>query len=917
MGWVFADVIVPLPLANSYTYRLPADMEGEVQVGSRVIVPFGQKKFYTAIVIRLHNTPPEGDYQVKPVTEVLDPHPIVTPAQLAFWQWVAEYYLCTLGDVYKAALPSGMKLESETRIELNLDFSPTEEKFLPNEEKIFSLLTDEKERTVAQIEKETGIKNALPAINALLRKEAIFVKEEVKRTYKPKTETRIRLSAEALRFRSSGVQKFRSTDNTYANMQAELSSELLSEVSLLHSYTPEETLKYRSTDNTHANMQAELSSELLSEASLLHSCTSEETLKDRSTDNTHANMQAELSSELLNSCTPELLSSLKRAPKQQQLLTTFLKMGVESVSKKELLATSGASSTILNQLIEKGIFESYTHEIGRLGKTDALSAPLPLNPLNPYQTEAFNRINDSFATKHVCLLHGVTSSGKTEIYIHLIQQALTEGKQVLYLLPEIALTTQITERLRRVFGSRLGVYHSKFPDEERVEIWQKQLSAEPYDIILGVRSSVFLPFQRLGLVIVDEEHENTYKQQDPAPRYHARNGAIVLASMQGAKVLLGTATPSIESYYNALTGKYALVTLTHRHQSIQLPEIQVVDIAELRHKRRMNGPFSPELLSHMRHALEQGEQIILFQNRRGFAPMVECKTCGWVPRCKNCDVSLTFHRGLNQLTCHYCGYTYQIPATCPACESEDIRHRGFGTERIEESIQQIFPDARVARMDLDTTRTRQAYERIIRDFQAHQTDILIGTQMVSKGLDFEHVSVVGILDADTMMNFPDFRSHERAFQLMAQVAGRAGRKHRQGLVILQTRSKDAPVIHQVVANDYASLYDDQLAERLLFRYPPYYRLIYIYLKHRHDDLVNTLANEMAMHLRTIFGDRILGPDAPPVARVQTLYIRKIMLKMETSASLPKVRQQLRLIRQQILADPRFRSCIIHFDVDPC
>ena len=845
LGWVYADVIVPLPLANSYTYRLPADMEGEVQVGSRVIVPFGQKKFYTAIVIRLHNTPPEGDYQVKPVTEVLDPHPIVTPAQLAFWQWVAEYYLCTLGDVYKAALPSGMKLESETRIELNLDFSPTEEKFLPNEEKIFSLLTDEKERTVAQIEKETGIKNALPAINALLRKEAIFVKEEVKRTYKPKTETRIRLSAEALKLRSSEVQKFRSTDNT------------------------------------------------------------------------HANMQAELSSELLNSCTPELLNSLKRAPKQQQLLTTFLKMGVESVSKKELLATSGASSTILNQLIEKGIFESYTHEIGRLGRTDALSAPLPLNPLNPYQTEAFNRINESFATKHVCLLHGVTSSGKTEIYIHLIQQALTEGKQVLYLLPEIALTTQITERLQRVFGSRLGVYHSKFPDEERVEIWQKQLSAEPYDIILGVRSSVFLPFQRLGLVIVDEEHENTYKQQDPAPRYHARNGAIVLASMQGAKVLLGTATPSIESYYNALTGKYALVTLTHRHQSIQLPEIQVVDIAELRHKRRMNGPFSPELLSHMRHALEQGEQIILFQNRRGFAPMVECKTCGWVPRCKNCDVSLTFHRGLNQLTCHYCGYTYQIPATCPACESEDIRHRGFGTERIEESIQQIFPDARVARMDLDTTRTRQAYERIIRDFQAHQTDILIGTQMVSKGLDFEHVSVVGILDADTMMNFPDFRSHERAFQLMAQVAGRAGRKHRQGLVILQTRSKDAPVIHQVVANDYASLYDDQLADRLLFRYPPYYRLIYIYLKHRHDDLVNTLANEMAMHLRTVFGDRILGPDAPPVARVQTFYIRKIMLKMETSASLPKVRQQLRLIRQQILTDPRFRSCIIHFDVDPC
>lgn len=812
---LYADVIVPLPLANSYTYRLPADMAGEIQVGSRVIVPFGQKRYYTAIVIRLHNTPPEGDYAIKSVTEVLDSHPVVFPNQLDLWKWIAEYYLCTLGDVYKAALPSGMKLESETRIELNPDFSPTEEKFLPNEEKIYFLLTDNKERSVAQVEKETGIKNALPAIHALLHKEAVFVKEEVKRTYKPKTETCIRL----------------------------------------------------------ANA-------------------------DRGEDALH-----------------QLLDHLKRAPKQQQLLMDFIGMESATVSKKELLAVSGTSPAILAQLIEKGIFESYAQEIGRLkgGGIDTV----PLNPLNSYQTEAYEKIRTGFADKNVCLLHGVTSSGKTEIYIHLIHQALKEGRQVLYLLPEIALTTQITERLKHVFGSQLGIYHSKFPDEERVEIWQKQLSAEPYNIILGVRSSVFLPFRRLGLVIVDEEHENTYKQQDPAPRYHARSAAIVLASMQGAKVLLGTATPSIESYYNALTGKYALVTLTHRHQSIRLPQIEVVDTAELRHKRRMTGPFSPVLLGYMRQALDLGEQIILFQNRRGFAPMVECKTCGWIPRCKNCDVSLTYHRGLNQLTCHYCGYTYQIPATCPACESEDIRHRGFGTERIEENIRQIFPDARVARMDLDTTRTRQAYERIILDFQRHQTDILIGTQMVSKGLDFEHVSVVGILDADSMMNFPDFRSHERAFQLMAQVAGRAGRKHKQGLVVLQTRSKDAPVIRQVVANDYAALYDDQLAERLLFRYPPYYRLIYVYLKHRQDDLVNTLANEMGMLLRRIFGDRILGPDAPPVSRVQTFYIRKIMLKVETSASLAKVRQQLQLVRQQMLADPRFRSCVIHFDMDPC
>lgn len=814
LGWIYADVIVPLPLANSYTYRLPHEMAGQVQVGSRVVVPFGQKKFYTAIVIRLHNTPPEGGYEIKSVAEVLDPHPIVLPNQLGFWQWIADYYLCTLGDVYKAALPSGMKLESETRIELNPDFSPTEEKFLPNEEKIFSLLADNKERTVAQIEKETGIKNALPAIHTLLGKEAIFVKEEVKRTYKPKTEMWVRFKE----------------------------------------------------------------------------CRSEERTA--------------------------LLDSLKRAPKQQQLLATFINMGDGPVSRKELLAASGATPAILAQLIEKGILEQYAHEIGRLKNgNDALM--LPLNPLNPYQHEAFNRINESFRDKNICLLHGVTSSGKTEIYIHLIQQALQRGEQVLYLLPEIALTTQITERLKRVFGARLGVYHSKFPDEERVEIWQKQLSDESYDIILGVRSSVFLPFKNLGLVIVDEEHENTYKQQDPAPRYHARNAAIVLASMLKAKVLLGTATPSIESYYNALTGKYGLVALTKRHQAIQLPEIEVVDIAELNHKRRMSGPFSPTLLGHMRRALEQGEQIILFQNRRGFAPMVECKKCGWVPRCKNCDVSLTYHRGLGQLTCHYCGYTYQIPSRCPACESEDIRHRGFGTERIEESISQIFPEARVARMDLDTTRTRQAYERIIHDFQRHETDILIGTQMVSKGLDFEHVSVVGILDADTMMNFPDFRSHERAFQLMAQVAGRAGRKHKQGLVVLQTRSKEAPVIHQVVQNDYMGMYDDQLAERLLFRYPPYYRLVYIYMKHRQADLVDALAQQMATHLRTVFGERILGPDAPPVARVQTLFIRKIILKVETSAALSKVRQQLQLIRQAMLADSRFRSCVIYFDVDPC
>lgn len=827
---LYADVIVPLPLADCYTYQLPAGMAETVQVGSRVIVPFGQKRFYTAIVIRLYDTLPttKTDYEMKSVTEVLDPYPIVLPAQLQLWQWMAEYYLCTLGDIYKAALPSGMKLESETLVEINPEYLEADETVSPQHsssgQKVLDLLADGKPRTLSVLQKESGLKSITSVVASLLKAEAVLVKEEVKRTYKPKTEACIRLAG-----------------NDY-------------------------------------------------------------------------------SGEYLN----KRLDELKRSPKQQHLLMTYMELSglagevppesLRKVSRKELLAKSGGSGPVLKQLIEKDILECFQSEVGRL--ENAPIDTLPMNPLNPYQQEAFDRINESFSQRNVSLLHGVTSSGKTEIYIHLIEQTIRAGKQVLYLLPEIALTTQITGRLKRVFGHRLGVYHSKFPDEERVEIWQKQLSEESYDVILGVRSSVFLPFKNLGLVIVDEEHETTYKQQDPAPRYHARNTAIVLASMQGAKVLLGTATPSIESYYNALMGKYGLITLVQRYQSIEMPRIEVADIKELRRKRCMNGPFSPTLIAHMREALQQGGQVILFQNRRGFAPMVECRTCGWIPRCKNCDVSLTFHKGLGQLTCHYCGYTYQLPSTCPACEGQEIRHQGFGTERIEESILEIFPDARVARMDLDTTRTRQAYETIIRDFERGHTDILIGTQMVSKGLDFERVGVVGILDADTMMNFPDFRAHERAFQLMAQVAGRAGRKKQQGLVVLQTRNKEASVIRQVVQGDYMGLYNDQLAERLLFRYPPHYRLIYIYLKHRQADMADRLVHEMCNRLRAIFGERVLGPDAPPVARVQTLFIRKIILKLEVQASLVKVRQQLHFVKEQLMADSRFRSCIIYFDVDP-
>lgn len=816
----YVDVIVPLPVAGQYTYSVPADLEDKVKAGCRIVVPFGSKKFYTAIVTSVHQNAPET-YETKDLVEVLDTSPVLLKRQYDFWKWLADYYLCTLGDVYKAALPSGMKLESETLVVSNPEFEA--DKPLPEkEQRILDLLSDDSEQCITQLEKASGIKNLLPVIKSLLEKEAIRVKEELKRSYKPRVEVRVRLTE---------------------GMQAE--------------------------ETVH-----------------------------------------------------RLFDTLARAPKQLALLMKYIelsgwsgeKKNPKEVSRKALLDATGATNSVFNGLVEKHIFETYTFEIGRLSEGPVET--VGLNPLSMAQQRAYTEILAHFHQKNVCLLHGVTASGKTEIYIHLIQQVIQAGKQVLYLLPEIALTTQITERLRRVFGNRLGIYHSKFPDAERVEIWRKQLTDQDYDVILGVRSSVFLPFRRLGLVIVDEEHENTYKQQEPAPRYHARNAAIMLASMFGAKTLLGTATPSIETYYNAVNGKYGWVQLTERHQQIQLPHIEVVDIKELARKKRMTAQFSPLLLQKIREALDQKEQVILFQNRRGFAPMIECRTCGWVPKCKNCDVSLTYHKGLNQLTCHYCGYTYQVPKSCPACGGVELMNRGFGTEKIEDDIKLIFPEARVARMDLDTTRTRTAYERIIADFEEGKTDILIGTQMVSKGLDFDRVSVVGILNADSMLNYPDFRSYERAFQLMAQVAGRAGRKNKQGLVVLQTKSPDLPLIHQVVANDYSGLYQTQIDERRLFKYPPFYRLIYVYLKHRKEGVLEQAADLMAGYLRNGLGDRVLGPDRPPVSRIQTLFIRKIVVKIEQQASMSKVREYLQQVQRAIIEDERFRSLLVYYDVDP-
>ena len=751
----YADLILPVPLQGLFTYAIPEGMN--VGVGMRVLVTFGRSKTYLGIVARIHDVKPEG-YQVKPITQVMDQEPIVTEQQLKLWQWISDYYLSPIGEVYKAALPAGLKAEDG---------------------------------------------------------------------YKAKTETYIRL-----------------------------------------------TEQYRNTTALHI-----------------------------------------------------ALNVLARAPKQLEAFTCYLELshydeiedGVTpaEVTKEELMNASRASAETLKQLEKRQMLETYEVEVGRLNHGGDYRPDL-IKPLSEAQGTAYNSILMSMMKHNVTLLHGVTSSGKTEIYIHLIKRALEQKQQVLYLLPEIALTVQMMQRLQRVFGDRLGIYHSKYSDAERVEIWQKQLSKNPYDVILGARSAVFLPFQHLGLIIIDEEHETSYKQQDPAPRYHARSAAIMMAAQMrnGTKVLLGTATPSMESYYNAKTGKYGLVELKERYQGIELPEIQVVDVADLQHRKMMAGPFSPLLLTKVREALERGEQAILFQNRRGFAPMIECRQCGWVPHCQHCDVSLTLHRQMNQLTCHYCGYTYKVPTECPCCGSTDLRTKGYGTEKIEEQVSEVFPEAHVARMDLDTTRTRNAYERIITDFSAGRTNILIGTQMISKGLDFDKVSVVGILNADTMLNYPDFRAYEHAFMMMSQVSGRAGRKGKRGLVILQTKNKDLPVIQQVVRNDYTSLYKDMIAERQAFRYPPYYHLVYVFLKHSHDEVVNTAGVEMGSRLRQWFGGRVLGPDKPAVAKVKSQNIRKLVLKLENGIDMKRVREYLLLAQSQILADKRYASLQIYYDVDP-
>lgn len=815
----FVDVVLPLPLPTYFTYLLPPSM-GQVEPGCRVLVPFGKRKFYSAIVVQTHTNPP-ADYQPKEVVELLDTHPILCRPQLRFWEWLSEYYICSVGDVYKAALPSALKLESETVVSLNDGIDNLS--LLPEKgQKIAALLRDGVSMTVEQLTKQIPERGILSMINRLLDMEVLLLSEEVKRGFKPKQEAFVRLTI---------------------------------------SFDQEDRLK-------------------------------------------------------------ELFESLSRARSQLAILMAYLDLSnhmrkgqQREVSKKQLIERSQCSNAVFNQLVDKGVFDVFQKNVHHSQFSG--STPMQASPLSDVQLEAFKEIDTSFREKNVTLLHGVTSSGKTEIYIHLIQEVIRQNKQVLYLVPEIALTTQLTERLKRVFGDKLGVYHSKYSDRERVEVWNDLLRGGNYQIILGVRSSIFLPFRNLGLIIVDEEHESSFKQQDPAPRYHARNAAIVLASMHGAKTLLGSATPSLETYYNAKTGKYGYVALTTRYAGMQMPDIVAVDTKELKRKRLMTGLFSPELTERITRALSRSEQVILFQNRRGFAPMMECKVCDWVPKCKHCDVSLTYHKGINQLVCHYCGSTYSIPRQCPACGSLAIPTRGFGTEQIEEEIQSMFPQAKVARMDLDTTRTRKAYSQLIHSFEQGKIDILIGTQMVSKGLDFERVNLVGVLSADGLLNFPDFRAHERAFQMLAQVSGRAGRKNRRGTVLIQTASPQHPILHQVKENDYDAMFNNQLREREMFRYPPFFRLIYIYMKHRDEETLSRLSAEYAIKLCALFGQqRVLGPDKPIIGRIQSLYIKKVVLKVETGASIDQVRRLIAHARDEMLDIPGFSSLLIYYDVDP-
>ncbi len=821
----FVDLVLPLPIPNLYTYRVPKEWNEELAVGKRVIAQFGKgTKMYTAIIMSIHETAPA--YEAKYIESILDDLPIVNAYQLKLWKWIESYYMATPGEVMNAALPSSLKLASETKILLHAEYREAMEGLSDNEYLIVEALEVRNELNLAEISEILGIKNIHSYIKRLIEKKAIVVEEELKRRYKPKMESYVRLSERA---------------------------------------NDEEELK-------------------------------------------------------------EIFDELGRAPKQLELLMAFIQLNQlynkkqKRVKKLALQKAANTTAAAVNTLVKKEVFEVYEEEVNRI-RIDS-SENQALFELNEHQEKAYQEITSFFEEDKVTLLHGVTSSGKTEIFIRLIEEQIAMGKQVLYLLPEIALTAQIVQRLRRVFGDKVGVYHSKYNENERVEVWNdvlhfgKEGTPNRFQIILGARSALFLPYSKLGLIIVDEEHESTFKQYDPAPRYQARDASIVLAKMHAANVLLGSATPSIESYQNAKEGKFGLVELFKRHGNVQMPEILCADIKDATRKKKMKSLFSPLLFNEMEEALENKEQIILFQNRRGYSPIMICETCGHTAGCKNCDVGLTYHKYKNVLNCHYCGYYIPMPKVCPACGDTAIKVKGFGTEKIEEEIGILFPEAKVARMDLDTTRAKNAYHTIISQFENQEVDILVGTQMVTKGLDFSNVSLVGVLNADNMLHFPDFRSYERSYQLMSQVAGRAGRKSKRGKVIIQSYNPDHQIIRNVIDNDYTTMFTNEVIDRRNFKYPPFYRLIQVTLRHRDLSAVNRAADYFARDMKAVFGNRVLGPEFPGIAKIRNSYHKQIILKVEKKASIQSAKKHLRTIYTNAINLPDFKGVRVMFDVDP-
>ncbi|WP_165733336.1 primosomal protein N' [Polaribacter sp. 20A6] len=809
----FIDVILPIPIQKTFTYSVTEEEANFLKKGMRVAVSFGKSKMYSALVLNIHQTKPVL-YEAKDIHQILDEVPLVNELQLKHWQWISNYYMCSLGDVYRAALPSAFLLESETIINKNEDFS--DDAILADDEfLIFEALQHQSQLTIHQVIAILGKQKVMPIINSLIKKEAIIIKEEIYEQYKPKLVKYVRLHSD-----------------------------------------------YSSDDSLG-----------------------------------------------------KLLEELSRAKKQREAVLGFFQLSTSKkpIKAKDLEEKASVSASILKSLVDKNIFEFYHIQTDRIefnGDTNDLKV------LNEFQEKALTEIKETFKEKDVTLLHGITSSGKTEVYTKLIQEVLDQGKQVVFLLPEIALTTQIITRLQFYFGEQISVFHSKYSMNERVEVWNNVLENKPKArIILGARSSIFLPFSNLGLIVVDEEHETSYKQFEPSPRYNARDCAIVLAKLHNAKILLGSATPSLETYFNAQQNKYGFVALNRRHGNVQLPKIELIDVKEKQRKKEMKGHFSDRLLKLIQEALDLKEQVILFQNRRGFSPVVECNTCGVSPECPNCDVSLTYHKFRNELRCHYCNYQRSMPNSCGACGSNTLDNKGFGTEQIELELTTLFPDFKIGRMDLDTTRGKYGYQKIIGAFEAKEIDVLVGTQMLSKGLDFENVTLVGIINADSMLNFPDFRAHERAYDMMVQVSGRAGRSKKQGNVAIQTYNPHHQILQQVSTTNYAEMYKEQLQERWQYKYPPYYRLIKITLKHKDYNKVDSGVNWLFKALYSSFGENVLGPTAPAVSRVRNQYIKNIVIKIPPKQNLAQTKKQLQKIKDTFEAVKDFRPIRFITDVD--